>query len=85
VDRKAFTLRDMVEWGIAHPTEATDTFVDLLQELRLVTEHPVLIAIDGFNHLYEMSPYPSDGAMVPPERLSIAHALRCMGPDGFNR
>jgi len=83
VDRSGFTLRDMVEWGILHPTQATDTLVDLLAELRLVTEVPVLVAIDGLNHLYEATPYPSEGRIVGPHELSIAAALRCLDGDGF--
>ena len=28
VDRSAFTLLDMVRWGIAHPSAATDTLLE---------------------------------------------------------
>jgi hypothetical protein len=42
VNRESFTLADMVNWGIAHPSEATDTFLDLKRELALVTKCVVM-------------------------------------------
>jgi hypothetical protein len=72
-----------VEWGVAHPTGATDTFVDLLSELRQVTEFPVMVAIDGFNLLYDPTEYPQDGKLLMPEQLSVPSALQFLGPAGF--
>ena len=70
-------------WGINHPASATDAFAALLVELRLVTEYPVLIAVDGINHLYEQGPHAFDDKDVPPERLTLQAALQCLGPSGF--
>lgn len=83
VDRSSFTLRDMLQWGLAHPSAATDTLLDFLQELRQVTEFPVLLAIDGLNLLYEQTAYPQDGKTLAPEQLSLMAGLQCLGPEGF--
>ena len=85
IDRTTFTLKDMVNWGIAHPSSATDTLLDVLKELKQVTEFPVMIAIDGINELYGPSPYPEAGSgeLLPPSRLSIPAALQCLGSEGF--
>jgi Mitochondrial ribosomal death-associated protein 3 len=86
IDRSTFTLADMAEWGLQHPTMATDALVDLLDELKQVTEFPVLIAIDGHNLLYD-SPtvYPrqdGSGKLLRPEELSIPAALQCLDERG---
>ncbi len=85
IDRSTFTLRDMVTWGVAHPANATDALLDLIEELRVTTEYPVLVAVDGLNLLYGPTPYPEAGSgeLLPPERLSIPAAFQCVGPDGF--
>lgn len=85
IDRSGFSLRDMAAYGVAHPAQATDALVDLLEELRLTTEHPVMIAVDGINMLYDKSSYPEEGTgeILPPERLSVPSAFHCVGPDGF--
>lgn len=64
---------------------ASDTLLDVLAELRRVTEFPVLIAIDNLNSLYETSLYPEagGGAALPGERLTVPAAFQCLGPDGF--
>ena len=38
IDRSSFTLADMVQWGIKHPSEATDTLLDFKTELQQVTK-----------------------------------------------
>lgn len=53
VDRSHTTLYHLVQWGIKHPAHATDCLLDFLEELKLVTEYPVLIAVDQINWLYE--------------------------------
>jgi hypothetical protein len=58
--------------------------VALLEELRSVTEFPVLVAVDGVNHLYEQGPHAWAGEAVPPAKLSMQRALQCLGPEGFN-
>jgi hypothetical protein len=83
VDRNGFTLFDMVAWSLAHPSSATDGLLDLIQELRMTTEYPVLVAIDGQNLLYDQSPYPYEGKTLTADRLSIPAALQCFGPNGF--
>jgi Mitochondrial ribosomal death-associated protein 3 len=86
-DRSKYTLKDMVAWGLQNQSAATDTLLDLLQELRLVTEFPVLIAVDGISELYEDSSYPFAGRNLwPTTRLSIPRALhvwRRQGARGF--
>jgi len=59
--------------------------VDLLAELRRVTEFPVLIAVDHINALYETSVFPEEGSgkLLPAERLSVPAAFQCLGPEGF--
>ncbi|RYG51536.1 hypothetical protein EON67_03160, partial [archaeon] len=83
IDRKAFSLRDMVEWGINHPTAATDTLLDFLAECREVTEFPVLFAVDGLNLLYEKTEYPLDGELLDAHQLSVPAAFHCLGDKGF--
>ena len=85
VDRSGFTLHDMVAWGIAHPAQATDTLLDFMNELRSVTEFPVLVAVDGMNLLYEHSAYPEkgEGNPLPCERLTVPSLFHCLGEDGF--
>lgn len=83
--REGYTLRDVVEWGLNHPASATDALIDTLAELRLTTEYPVLIAIDGINLLYERSAYPEEGTgkPLPGERLSVPAAFQCLGEEGL--
>ena len=81
INRRDFTLRDMVDWGLRHPALATDALLALKTELQKtrryvvrcawqlcyvdpcvpVCRFPVLIAIDGLNHLYEPTPYFVEG------------------------
>lgn len=82
-DRSTFTLHDLVAWGLRHPPAATDTVLALLEEARLVTEFPVLVALDGANHVYEQGPHAMGGQDIPPTRLSLQAALHCLGPQGF--
>jgi len=58
---EGYTLRDVAEWGVRHPQSASDAVLDLLEELRLCVEFPVLLAVDGANELYEKSIYPFAG------------------------
>jgi hypothetical protein len=37
IDRSTFTLADLVQWGINHPSDATDALVHLIDELREVS------------------------------------------------
>jgi hypothetical protein len=62
---------------------ATDALVDLLAELREVTEFPVLIAVDGHNSLYEPTEYASEGRTLAAEDLTIPAAFHCLGREGF--
>ena len=68
---------------LAHPASATDTLLDLLAELRLCTEFPVLIAVDGVNHFYTQGPYASAAGPIPPAALSVQAALTCFDAAGF--
>ena len=36
IDRSTFTLKDLVDWGIKHPSDATDALIHLIEELRQV-------------------------------------------------
>ena len=85
VDRRAagYTLRHMAEWGLAHPPRATEAAVALLEELRLVQEFPVLVAVDGVNDLYEPSGYPSPyGRRLNTKRLPLVRALQAFDANG---
>lgn len=64
---------------------ASDTLLDLLAELRSVTEVPVLVAVDSINSLYETSVYPEEGSgeLLPGHRLSVPAAFQCFGEEGF--
>jgi hypothetical protein len=73
----------MVEWGVAHPTASTDALIDLISELRQVTEFPVLMAVDGVNLMYEKTKYPMEGRLLMPEELSVPAAFQALGADGF--
>lgn len=84
IDRSTFTLADMVQWGIRHPSQATDCFLDLLAEVRQVTEVPVMVVVDGANHLYAPSAYAMDGVDVPARELSIPAAIMPFNESGFD-
>lgn len=62
IDRSALTLKDMLEWAVAHPPAATDTLLDFRQELANVTDMPVMLAVDGVQAAYQPTEsYPWDG------------------------
>jgi len=87
LDRRAegFTLRDLVEWGLAHPPQATLAAVAMLEELRSVVEFPVLVAVDGVNDLYEPSGYPGPyGRRLSTKRLPLLRALQAFDEGGFD-
>jgi hypothetical protein len=48
VDRSTFTLADMVQWGISHPSEATDTLLDFKKELSAVTKWVPAVLLQWF-------------------------------------
>lgn len=85
VDRSAYTLGDMVEWGIRHPPFATDCLLDLFAELKQSDEHPILFAVDGVNWFYEESDVSLFGEPIPTERISLASLGRVMGPNGLQK
>lgn len=87
LDRRAegFTLLDMLEWGLAHPPQATMAAVALLEELHGVEEFPVLVAVDGVNELYEPSGYPSpEGRRINTRRLPLVRALQAFNAYGYD-
>ena len=65
-------------------TEATTDYVglllDLLREFAYITEFPVLVAFDDYNHLYQPTGYYLDLERVQPEKLTIVNALRYFEP-----
>jgi hypothetical protein len=85
VDRTSFTLADLVTWGLRHPPALTDTLLALLAELRVTTEFPVLIAVDGVNHFYTQGPYEAAAGPIPPAALSTQAAFACFDAQGFRR
>lgn len=85
IDRSTFTLKDMVEWGIRHPTSASDALIAVMDELKQVTEYPVLIAVDGINHFYEQGPYAINGEDILPENLTIPNLFNPLDSTGFKK
>jgi len=86
INRETFTLADMVQWGITHPSEATDTLLDFKKELSLVTKFPVMIAVDAIDALYEpVSKYPWHGEFLHPSKLSLLDAFRVVDETGHIR
>ena len=83
VDRSSFTLADLVSWGLRHPAALADTLLALLAELRVTTEFPVLVAVDGINHFYTQGPYANAGGKIPPSALSMQAAFACFDEKGF--
>jgi hypothetical protein len=86
VDRSTFTLADMVAWGVRHPDAASPALCDVFNELRAVTEYPVLIAVDGINEFYvreSMIGEEGTGALLPPDRLTVPNLFRCVDGGGF--
>jgi hypothetical protein len=84
VDRSSFSLHDLVAWGLNHPSAATDTLLDLLAEVRLVTEVPVLVLVDGVNSLYAPSAYAIDEEALSASQLSVPAALMPLNGNGFD-
>jgi hypothetical protein len=81
-DRSDFTLLHMCEWAEAHPAYATDALVDLLWELRQVTEFPVMLLLDDVNVWWEETAYPVKGNMLKPEDLTLVDAMRPLDAEG---
>ena len=76
------TLMHIVERGLKSLVAASDALYDLRLELSLVEEHPVLIAVDEINTLYEDTCFYSQGKEVRPDELLLASAFRLLGPRG---
>jgi hypothetical protein len=45
IDRSTFTLADMVQWGLKHPSEATQALLDFIAELRMVSGLCVAVTV----------------------------------------
>jgi hypothetical protein len=61
--------------------DPTCVMLDALDELALVEEFPVLVAIDDFNWLYEPTEYFYDERYIPPQQLSLVSAFRMFAAD----
>ena len=85
VDRAGASLADMVAWGIAHPAWAAVAVADLVQELRQVTEMPVLIAVDGMNWLYGHGKYFLNNQRVPVSKMTLPAAFRVLDNEGYSK
>lgn len=82
-DPATLTLRDLVENGIKDEDLACTAVVDLRAELALVTEFPVLIAVDEYNTWFAKTVFGFEGKDVLPGDLSVVAALRDVGADGL--
>lgn len=72
----------MVKVGIDDMQLSCDSAYWLRRELALVTEYPVLIAVDGMNHLWGNSAFldPNDRKLrtdpLPADQLTLAYNYR---------
>lgn len=81
--RDGFTLKDLVQLGIASPHAAVGVVVRLRKELSLVEEVPVLIAVDEFNSWFTFSGYHESynefgRRQIHAKELAMVHAFRDM-------
>lgn len=65
------TLELIIKRGLKDLAVAANALHDLRQELCLIEEHKVLIAIDKVNKLYWSSPYFSKGIRIKTEDVSL--------------
>ena len=65
--------------------DPTCVMLGALDELALVEEFPVLVAIDDFNWLYEPTEYFYDERYIPPQQLSLVSAFRMFAADDEHR
>jgi hypothetical protein len=76
-DHFAFkSFKDLVEFGVAFTDLSGAVFLDLVHELKHVTELPVLIAVDEYNCWEVKSAYHYKNAPIHSWQLCLPHALR---------
>lgn len=78
-DLKSFkfqTLEDLVLLGIALPEVAGLAFRDLVKELKIVENVPVLIAVDEYNTWFDKSAFFYDHRPIMGNEISVPNALQ---------
>lgn len=80
---KEGTLMHMIEWGLAAPAQSVQLVAHLREELAMITEVPVVIAIDGINWLYHISDY-YDGPeyRITADKLVLPSTFHELTPEG---
>ena len=76
------SLMTIVKRGLNSLLFASDALYDLRMEFNLVTEYPVLIAIDQVNAFYWPTCFYSMGKAIPPNKLLVAKTFRPFDLDG---
>ena len=70
------TLLDLVHMGIAFRDSAGLVFLDLIEELKIHTDHPVMIAVDQYNTWHAPSAYNWENRQVQGNEMCVTHALQ---------
>ena len=78
VDFKFETLGDLVTFGIAFRDRAGLVFIDLVNELKLIEQVPVLIAIDNYNVWEVPSAFFYEQKPVHARELCVPYALQIL-------
>jgi hypothetical protein len=86
------TLYDLAEYGTSDFRYACDATYHLRRELNLVTEYPVLLAIDDVNCLWDHAVYLLDPDWIGfrphfiwPHKLTLANLVRNLHDTGLVR
>ncbi|CAH0479082.1 unnamed protein product [Peronospora belbahrii] len=80
----SLTLRDVVVGGIRDEELACQAVCDLKEELRQVTEFPVLIAIDDYNTWFQPTVFGYEGKDVKADDISVIAALKDIRTNGYD-
>eukprot|EP00924_Labyrinthula_sp_SR-Ha-C_P014350 maker-scaffold_20-snap-gene-3.42-mRNA-1 protein AED:0.01 eAED:0.01 QI:339/0.6/0.66/1/1/1/6/61/445 len=76
------SLHTIVLRGLRDVGFAANCVYDLRQELGLVQEVPVMIAVDELNYLYWPSAFYAQGEHIPTYNLLLPKSFRCINEDG---
>jgi len=77
------TIHDLLSYAATQPMKSCDALREFRREINLMTEYPVLIAVDGYNALYNNTIFgdPKDKnpvwlARLPAEKLTLVKQFR---------
>eukprot|EP01038_Epipyxis_sp_PR26KG_P003963 gene3963-5683_t len=74
------SLKDLVVMGIAFHNVAGEVFIDLMDELKKIEDHPILIAIDEYNTWEIPTAYSYDNILLQSTDLVVPSQLKFLSP-----